>query len=367
MAEAGDSDDLEGGDKGGVEVPDTLLQLLAERMGLLSTKDEAPPEQLLDEVSLQGIATYIKSKCTNLIVMTGAGISTAAGIPDFRSPGTGLYDNLQKYELPSPQSVFDISYFKTNPEPFYMLAKELYPSNFIPTKCHYFIRLLAEKGKLLRHYTQNVDTLERVAGIPDEKLVEAHGSFNLGHCIECHKEFTQEWIKDKVFADEIPHCDSCNALVKPDIVFFGEALPDRFASLTAQDLPRCDMLIVIGTSLTVQPFASLAGRVPKTTPRLLINRDKAGETDPLMVMLGMGSGFNFSSEGNYRDVFQEGDCDDGCVALAELLGWKDELLSLVDREHAKLPASTKGDTKSSADEATSSTDQKNELETDSKM
>jgi NAD-dependent deacetylase sirtuin 2 len=138
--------------------------------------------------------------------------------------------------------------------------------------------------------------LERVAGIPDDKLVEAHGSFNMGHCIECHKEFAHEWIKEKVFADEIPHCDICGNYVKPDIVFFGEALPDRFAALSAKDLPQCDMLIVMGTSLTVQPFASLAGRyfdyksmmfsfifidftlrVPRETPRLLINRDKAGQ------------------------------------------------------------------------------------------
>jgi NAD-dependent deacetylase sirtuin 2 len=280
-------------------------------------------------------------------------VVVAAGIPDFRSPGTGLYDNLQKYNLPSPQSVFDITYFKTNPEPFYMLAKELYPSNFKPTTCHYFIRLLTEKGKLLRHYTQNVDTLERVAGIPDDKLVEAHGSFNMGHCIECHKEFAHEWIKEKVFADEIPHCDICGNYVKPDIVFFGEALPDRFAALSAKDLPQCDMLIVMGTSLTVQPFASLAGRVPRETPRLLINRDKAGQADPLMALLGMSSGFDFGSKDSYRDVFQQGDCDDGCLALADLLGWKDELLDLVKREHAKLGNSPHPVTKDAATKATS--------------
>ncbi len=97
----------------------------------------------------------------------------AAGIPDFRSPGTGLYDNLQKYNLPSPQAIFEIGYFKQNPKPFFHLAKELYPALFKvsgycnligstknitfhpqPTLCHYFIRLLAEEGLLLRNYTQ---------------------------------------------------------------------------------------------------------------------------------------------------------------------------------------------------------------------
>lgn len=78
----------------------------------------------------------------------------AAGIPDFRSPGSGLYDNLQKYNLPYPQAIFEINFFRENPKPFFVLAKELYPGIFKPTIGHYFIRLLQEKGYLLRHYTQ---------------------------------------------------------------------------------------------------------------------------------------------------------------------------------------------------------------------
>jgi len=78
----------------------------------------------------------------------------AAGIPDFRSPGSGLYHNLEKYNLPHPQAIFDIDYFRDNPKPFFVLAKELYPNFIKPTPCHYFIRLLHEKGLLLRHFTQ---------------------------------------------------------------------------------------------------------------------------------------------------------------------------------------------------------------------
>lgn len=98
-------------------------------------EEEKPkPEQLLSEVNFNGIAEFINSpKCKNIVVLCGAGISTAAGIPDFRSPGSGLYDSLQKYDLPSPQSIFDISYFNENPEPFFMLAKELYPGNCFGT------------------------------------------------------------------------------------------------------------------------------------------------------------------------------------------------------------------------------------------
>lgn len=80
--------------------------------------------------------------------------SLSPGIPDFRSPGTGLYNNLEKYNLPFPEAIFDIEFFKSNPKPFFVLAKDLYPGAFNPTPSHWFIRLLHEKGLLLRHYTQ---------------------------------------------------------------------------------------------------------------------------------------------------------------------------------------------------------------------
>lgn len=112
-----------------------------------------------------------------LACKTGAGISTSAGIPDFRSPETGLYANLSRLNLPYAEAVFDITYFRTNPEPFYTLAQELYPGKFRPTITHSFIALLEKKGLLLKLFTQNIDCLEREAGVPDDKIIEAHGSF----------------------------------------------------------------------------------------------------------------------------------------------------------------------------------------------
>ncbi|CAH1261878.1 SIRT2 [Branchiostoma lanceolatum] len=314
-------------------------------------EEETPrPQQVLDEVTVEGIAKYIRDgKCRNIIVLTGAGISTSAGIPDFRSPGTGLYDNLQKYNLPNPQAIFEIGFFKDNPEPFFALAKELYPGKFKPTWCHYFIKLLSDKHLLLRNFTQNIDTLERVAGVSAGAMIEAHGTFYTAHCLgECRKEFTQEWVKEKVFNDEIPRCPDCDGVVKPDIVFFGEAMPAKFFPSVLADFPRCDLLIVMGTSLQVQPFASLVDRVPETCPRLLINREKCGQVDPIMRMLGFGGGMEFDSENNYRDVAWLGDCDDGCKALAELLGWKEELEELVHREHARIEAQIEEDKKTAA-------------------
>lgn len=108
---------------------------------------------------------------------TGAGISTSAGIPDFRSPETGLYANLARLNLPNPEAVFDISYFRTNPKPFYTLAQEMYPGKYRPTITHSFIYLLHRKGLLLKLFTQNIDCLEREAGVPSDMIIEAHGSF----------------------------------------------------------------------------------------------------------------------------------------------------------------------------------------------
>jgi NAD-dependent deacetylase sirtuin 2 len=132
------------------------------------------------------VEAWHKGFFKNIVTMVGAGISTSAGIPDFRSD-SGLYNNLAAYKLPYPEAIFELDYFRENPQPFFRLAKELYPGTFLPTPSHYFCKLLQDKGLLLRHYTQNIDTLERIAGIDESKLVEAHGTFHSNHCIDCHK------------------------------------------------------------------------------------------------------------------------------------------------------------------------------------
>lgn len=144
--------------------------------------DPNTPPRTLSSRSIEGVADFLKDeggRPKRVAVMTGAGISTSAGIPDFRSPDTGLYANLARLDLPHPEAVFDISFFRQNPKPFYVLAKELYPGKFHPTVAHAFIALLEEKHMLLKLFTQNIDCLERRAGVPDDKIVEAHG----GYCL----------------------------------------------------------------------------------------------------------------------------------------------------------------------------------------
>ncbi|KAH7239021.1 DHS-like NAD/FAD-binding domain-containing protein [Fusarium tricinctum] len=275
-----------------------------------SSLSYAGPPATLTERSLAAVAEYIKSgRSKRIVVLTGAGISTAAGIPDFRSPGTGLYANLARLNLPYAEAVFDISYFREHPEPFYVLANELYPGKFHPTVSHAFIALLARKGLLQMLFTQNIDCLERVAGVPSDKIIEAHGSFATQRCIECKEEYPEDKMKEHVFGGKVPHCDKegCKGLVKPDIVFFGEPLPKAFDNNTYQ-VAMADLVLVVGTSLSVYPFAALPGIAQEGKPRVLFNMERVGQ-------LGTRS----------DDVIELGDCDAGIRKFADELGWRDEL------------------------------------------
>ncbi|XP_065491759.1 NAD-dependent protein deacetylase sirtuin-3, mitochondrial isoform X3 [Caloenas nicobarica] len=275
------------------------------------------------QLTLRDVAERIRHKeCRRVVVMAGAGISTPSGIPDFRSPGSGLYSNLQQYDIPYPEAIFELMYFFANPKPFFTLAKELYPGNYRPNYAHYFLRLLHDKGLLLRLYTQNIDGLERAAGIPPDRLVEAHGTFATATCTVCRRNFPGEDFRGDVMADKVPHCRVCTGIVKPDIVFFGEELPQRFF-LHMTDFPMADLLFVIGTSLEVEPFASLAGAVRSSVPRVLINRDLVGP---------------FAWRQRHNDIAQLGDVVSGVETLVELLDWKEEMQTLMQKEKEKLGA-----------------------------
>jgi NAD+-dependent protein deacetylase SIR2 len=188
-----------------------------------------------------------------------------------------------------------------------MLAKELYPGKFRPTLTHSFVRLLASKSLLHTCFTQNIDTLERRAGVPAGKIIEAHGSFATQRCIECKRPYNDEKMKKAIKEGNIPRCENAQCkgtgktrrnefgeeenergLVKPDIVFFGEGvssptdgnrnlslrihrsrkLPNEFHR-AIPTLREADLLIVMGTSLTVRPFAMLAELVGEGCPRFV--------------------------------------------------------------------------------------------------
>lgn len=273
--------------------------------------------------TLEDIAKCIKEgEYKRIVVMAGAGISTPSGIPDFRSPGSGLYDNLQQYDLPYAEAIFEINFFHHKPEPFFALAKELYPGNYQPNLTHYFVRLLYDKGQLLRMYTQNIDGLERLAGIPSEMLVEAHGTFATATCTVCRLAYKGEYLRPDIMEGKVPKCPTCKGVVKPNIVFFGEELPHHFFKYL-KDFPLADLLIVMGTSLEVEPFASLVGAVRRSVPRLLINRDLVGP-------------FAWGTP-RPNDVSKLGDVVGGVRALSDALGWTVELENKMADYNKKAP------------------------------
>ncbi|UPX10358.1 Sir2 histone deacetylase Hst2 [Ascochyta rabiei] len=278
-----------------------------------SMVDPSTKPRTLSARTPDALAQYIQAgKARNIVVLTGAGISTSAGIPDFRSPETGLYANLERLNLPHPEAVFELSFFRENPLPFYTLAQELYPGKYRPTITHSFIRLLHDKGLLLKVFSQNIDCLEREAGVPGDKIIEAHGSFADQACIECKKSYPKDQMLTHIENKTVPRCvdTACNGLVKPKIVFFGEQLPADFFD-NRELVSDADLCIVLGTSLSVQPFASLPHLVTDPTPRLLINKEQVGD---------LGS--------RPDDVLILNDCDAGVRELARALDWSAELDAL---------------------------------------
>lgn len=225
-------------------------------------------------------------------------MSVSCGIPDFRSRD-GIYSRLaiDFPDLPDPQAMFDISYFSQDPRPFFKFARDIYPGKFQPSPCHRFIKLLEKHNKLLRNYTQNIDTLEKEADI--ERVIECHGSFATATCTKCGFKVTADAIRETVLAQNIPVCEKCRpdvgaaisisdlrdreagelrdlvaaGIMKPDIVFFGEGLPDSFHEAMTEDKNRCDLLVVIGSSLKVRPVALIPSSLPAHVPQILINRE----------------------------------------------------------------------------------------------
>ena len=220
----------------------------------------------MDKEILTKIVDIFK-RSNKITVFTGAGISTTCGIPDFRG-ANGLYNSVQqKYDLPYPEAIFDINYFKNNPEPFYDLSKELFSTKISPSLSHEFIAWLEAKNKIALVMTQNIDMLHKKAG--NKKVIECHGTYTTAHCINCNKEYKIEEIEPSMRKGEVPYC-SCEGYIKPDLVFFGEQLPISFFN-AYQNPPDTDLVLVMGTSLTVQPAANFALKVAGNTTSIIVN------------------------------------------------------------------------------------------------
>ncbi len=204
-----------------------------------------PAQNALDA---RGCADLIR-RADRVVALTGAGISTAAGIQDFRGP-QGLYVTRQ-YD---PEAVFDITAFGRDPAPFYEFTRDLLSviHTIEPTLTHRFLAELEASSKLTTVVTQNIDSLHQKAG--SKRVISVHGDYWTSHCLSCAQEFELAHMEEMVREVEVPHCE-CGGVIKPDVVFFGEAVKgiDGAAAAVAES----DLLLVLGSSLAVYPAAFL--------------------------------------------------------------------------------------------------------------
>ncbi|XP_067858722.1 NAD-dependent protein deacetylase sirtuin-1 isoform X2 [Heptranchias perlo] len=257
---------------------------------VLNILSEPPKRKKRKDINMLEDVVRILKESKKIMVLTGAGVSVSCGIPDFRSRD-GIYARLAVDfpDLPDPHAMFDIEYFRKDPRPFFKFAKEIYPGQFQPSLCHKFIALLDKQERLLRNYTQNIDTLEQVAGI--RRIVECHGSFAMASCLMCKYKVDCEAIRKEVFNQVVPQCPRCPpdvplAIMKPDIVFFGENLPEQFHRSMKYDKDEVDLLIVIGSSLKVRPVALIPSSIPHHVPQVLINREPLNHLNFDVELLG---------------------------------------------------------------------------------
>ena len=180
-----------------------------------------------------------------IVFFSGAGMSTASGIPDFRS-ATGLYKNTYRAE-----QMLSHTFFVNDTEQFYEFYKEkmLFPEAK-PNYAHQFIAQL-QNTKDVSVVTQNIDGLHQAAG--SKKVYELHGSVHRNYCMHCHKFFDLDYI---INSDGVPKCDNCKGVIKPDVVLYEEGLDDDTVRNAVRAIASADLLVVCGTSLVVYPAAS---------------------------------------------------------------------------------------------------------------
>lgn len=191
----------------------------------------------------------VKSK--RIVVFTGAGISTESGIPDFRGKN-GLWTRLDPDD-------FTIQKFLASEENRRVQWKMMGEGGLIkyaePNAAHMAVAELQKLGKLDCIVTQNVDNLHAVAGNSPEIIFELHGNMQFARCLKCHERFPMPVIIERLKTEDIPACEHCGGILKPDAVFFGEQLPQMVLSEAARRASLCDLCIVIGSTLVVYPAA----------------------------------------------------------------------------------------------------------------
>jgi NAD-dependent deacetylase len=186
-----------------------------------------------------------------MVAFTGAGHSTASGIPDFRSPGSGLW------EKHSPMAVASIWSFRLNPKTFFRWIRPMAETmlSALPNAAHQALADLEEMGILKSVVTQNIDNLHQKAG--GRRILELHGHMREATCIRCYKAVPIDpKVEQFILTGDVPHCE-CGGVLKPNVILFGEQLPIRILNQAMEEARRCDLILVAGSSLEVTPAANV--------------------------------------------------------------------------------------------------------------
>ena len=205
--------------------------------------------QDIDALTRQVADLILNSK--RIVVFTGAGVSTESGIPDFRSPG-GIWSRFDPDDFTYQKFISDAGARRKH---WQLLGDGSLTTNAKPNAAHYAITELDEMGMLDCVVTQNVDNLHQKAGTADEKVFELHGNLLWAACLSCGRRYPFDQIISRLEGEEIPDCEACHGILKPDAVFFGEALPADVLMEASRRSQNSDLFIVIGSTLVVYPAA----------------------------------------------------------------------------------------------------------------
>jgi NAD-dependent deacetylase len=224
------------------------------------------------EDKIKQIAEWIIDS-KRVVVFVGAGLSTESGIPDFRSPG-GVWD---KYD---PEDFYFQNFISKERarEKYWDMATEMYDSmkDAQPNTGHFAIAEMERLGKLDCLITQNIDGLHFKAGNSEEKVLELHGTAMYVSCLSCHKRYDRDDIQAKRSKEgKAPRCDACGGLLKPATISFGQSMPEEETAEAYRRSETCNLFIVIGSSLVVQPAAYMPVTAKQSGAKLaIINRDE---------------------------------------------------------------------------------------------
>ncbi len=224
-----------------------------------------PPDRGLDK--LAGKAARLIRASGKVVVFTGAGVSTESGIPDFRGPG-GIWERFDPEDFTYQRFISDPT---ARRKQWHLLWKERLIAEVKPNPAHHAIAGLHRMGKLHCVITQNVDSLHQRAGVPEDKIFELHGSMRRVVCLQCGHRFPLEQIRARLDAgEEVPACEVCRGILKPDIVLFGEALPEEVFDRAEGCARTGDLCLVIGSTLAVYPTSLIPSYAVDAGARLVI-------------------------------------------------------------------------------------------------